>query len=96
MFSGDEQINNLLSEISFAEIEESKVSQILRDCVLKISIDSKKRYCRMLKEEIEKAQKEGNEKLALELLRKYNILRKVTENEKKEIAKRCRENCRVK
>jgi len=96
IFSGDEQINNLLSEISFAEVEESKVSQILRDCVLKVSIDSKKRYCRMLKEEIEKAQREGNEKLALELLRKYNILRKVTENEKKEITKRCRENCRVK
>ncbi len=95
-FSTDEELNTLLSEISFVEIEEEKLSQILRDCILKLSIDSKKRYCRMLRDQISQAQKKGQESLVLELLKKYNILKRVVEYEKKEIAKRCREDCRVK
>ena len=95
-FIQDYDISNLLSEIEFIEIDTQSVQQIFEECLFRISINSKQRLCKIIKEEIKKAKEKGEEKLVIQLLERFNRLRKVVEDEKKENSKRCRAYSRVK
>jgi len=95
-FTQDYNISNLLSEIEFIEIDTQSIQQIFEECLFRISINSKQRLCKIIKEEIKKAKEKGEEKLVIQLLERFNRLRKVVEDEKKENSKRCRAYSRVK
>ena len=78
---------SLISELEFMEIEDEE--RELKECIRRISIRSKERLCTILKENIIEAEKRGEAARQVELLDKYNRLKRVIEYEKKEIAKRC-------